>query len=181
MPNNAYLKGRKLFIRRRMDFSFPYKTLRLNEEQSNAVLREPCVNQRILASAGSGKTTTLSARIAYLITQYKVKPESIVLMTFSRNAAHQMMTRIENLIGTTSIWAGTFHGLARNLLRTYDSAQLGNLYFVDELIQMGITWLVTKKGREWVGKLRYIVVDEFQDINAIQWKMVEKMLHPGAR
>lgn len=164
-----------------MDFSFPYKTLRLNEEQSQAVLREPDTNQRILASAGSGKTTTLTARIAYLITQYKVKPESIVLMTFSRNAAYQMMARIESLIGPTRVWAGTFHGLARSLLKTYDSRQLESLYFVDELIQMGISWLTSKKGREWVGKLRYIVVDEFQDINASQWKMVEKMLHPGAR
>ncbi len=164
-----------------MDFSFPYKTLPLNEEQSQAVLRDPDVHQRIIASAGSGKTTTLTARIAWLITQYKVKPESIVLMTFSRNAAHQMVTRIESLIGPTKVWAGTFHGLARSLLKTYDSQQLNTLYFVDELIQMGIQWLLTKKGREWVGKLRYIVVDEFQDINANQWKMVEKMLHPGAR
>jgi hypothetical protein len=164
-----------------MEFSFPYKTIHLNDEQSQAVLREPGVHQRIIASAGSGKTTTLTARIAFLITQYKVKPESIVLMTFSRNAAQQMMGRIESLIGPTSIWAGTFHGLARSLLKTYNSAQLDDLYFVDELIQMGITWLTSKKGREWVGKLRYIVVDEFQDINANQWKMVEKMLHPGAR
>lgn len=164
-----------------MDFTFPHKTLSLNEEQSEAVLRDPDVHQRIIASAGSGKTTTLTARIAYLITQYKVKPESIVLMTFSRNAAQQMVGRIESLIGPTKIWAGTFHGLSRSLLKTYDSQQLNSLYFVDELIQMGITWLLTKKGREWVGKLRYIVVDEFQDINTKQWKMVEKMLHPGAR
>lgn len=164
-----------------MEFTFPYKTLYLNDEQSNAVSQEFGVNQRIIASAGSGKTTTLTARIAYLITHYKVKPESIVLMTFSRNAAQQMVGRIESLIGPTSVWAGTFHGLARSLLRTFDTAQLDRLYFVDELIQMGITWLTTKKGREWVGKLRYIVVDEFQDINANQWKMVEKMLHPGAR
>lgn len=164
-----------------MEFHFPYKTLSLNEEQSNAVLREPGVHQRIIASAGSGKTTTLTARIAWLITQYKVKPDSIVLMTFSRNAARQMTQRIENLIGPAALWAGTFHGLSRNLLKTYDSKQLDTLYFVDELIQMGINWLTTKKGREWVGKLRYIVVDEFQDINASQMKMVEKMLHPGAR
>jgi hypothetical protein len=164
-----------------MEFSFPYKTIQLNEEQSQAVLREPGVHQRIIASAGSGKTTTLTSRIAWLITQYKVKPESIVLMTFSRNAAQQMMARIESLIGPTQIWAGTFHGLARSLLKTYNSAQLDDLYFVDELIQMGITWLTSKKGREWVGRLRYIVVDEFQDINANQMKMVEKMLHPGAR
>ena len=164
-----------------MEFSFPYKTITLNDEQSQAVLREPGVHQRIIASAGSGKTTTLTSRIAWLITKHKVKAESIVLMTFSRNAAHQMVSRIESLIGPTSIWAGTFHGLSRLLLKTYNSAELDNLYFVDELIQMGITWLTSKKGREWVGKLRYIVVDEFQDINANQMKMVEKMLHPGAR
>lgn len=164
-----------------MEFSFPYKTITLNEEQSQAVLREPGVHQRIIASAGSGKTTTLTARIAWLITQHKIKPESIVLMTFSRNAAYQMMSRIESLIGPTPIWAGTFHGLARSLLKTYNATQLDDLYFVDELIQMGINWLTTKRGREWVGKLRYIVVDEFQDINANQMKMVEKMLHPGAR
>lgn len=164
-----------------MDFSFPYKTLSLNEEQANAVLRDPHCNQRIVASAGSGKTSTLSARIAWLITKYKVKPESIVLMTFSRNAAKQMVSRIESLIGPTKIWAGTFHGLARNLLHTHNPASLSALYFVDELIGMGTQWLTTPKGREWVGKIRYIVVDEFQDINAPQWKMVERMLHPLAR
>jgi hypothetical protein len=164
-----------------MDFVFPYSTLHLNEEQAQAVLREPSQHQRIIASAGSGKTTTLTARIAWLITHYNVKPESIVLMTFSRNAAQQMLTRIEQLIGPTKVWAGTFHGLARNLLHTYDASTLGTLYFVDELIGMGTTWLTTAKGRAWVGKLRYVVVDEFQDINAAQWKMVERMLHPGAR
>ena len=164
-----------------MDFVFPYKTITCNEEQSQAILRDPYVNQRIIASAGSGKTTTLTARIAYLITEHNIKPESIVLMTFSRNAAQQMVGRIESLIGPTRIWAGTFHGLARSLLKTYDSAQLETLYFVDELIEMGTKWLTSKKGREWVGKLRYVVVDEFQDINANQWRMVERMLHPGAR
>lgn len=164
-----------------MEFSFPYSTLTLNEEQSQAVTRDPYVHQRIIASAGSGKTTTLTARIAWLITHHGVKPDSIVLMTFSRNAAQQMIQRIEQLIGPTKVWAGTFHGLARNLLMTYDSSTLGALYFVDELIGMGTTWLTKPKGRTWVGKLRYIVVDEFQDINAAQWKMVERMLHPGAR
>jgi hypothetical protein len=164
-----------------MDFSFPYSTLHLNDEQSQAVIRDPGEHQRIIASAGSGKTTTLTARISWLITHHNVKPESIVLMTFSRNAAQQMMTRIEQLIGPNKVWAGTFHGLARNLLSTYDPSTLGTLYFVDELIGMGTTWLTTSKGRAWVGKLRYVVVDEFQDINAPQWKMVERMLHPGAR
>lgn len=164
-----------------MDFTFPHKTLRLNGEQSAAVLRDPHAHQRILASAGSGKTTTLTARIAWLITHHGIKAESIVLMTFSRNAAQQMVSRISDLIGVNGVWAGTFHGLARNLLRTYEPTRLATLYFVDELIGMGTQWLLTPKGRNWVSKLRYIVVDEFQDINAAQWKMVERMLHPGAR
>lgn len=164
-----------------MEFSFPYSTLTLNDEQSQAVTRDPYVHQRIIASAGSGKTTTLTARIAWLITHYGIKPESIVLMTFSRNAAQQMLQRIEQLIGPSKIWAGTFHGLSRSLLSTYDSSTLGTLYFVDELIGMGTRWLMKPKGRAWVGRLRYIVVDEFQDINAAQWQMVERMLHPGAR
>jgi hypothetical protein len=164
-----------------MDFNFPLRTLRLNEEQAQAVLREPHCNQRIIASAGSGKTTTLTARIAWLLCEHQVKPESIVLMTFSRNAAQQMIARIENLVGPARIWAGTFHGLARTLLSTFDPGSLGSLYFVDELIGMGTQWLTTPKGRAWVGKIRYIVVDEFQDINAAQWKMVERMMHPGAK
>jgi CRISPR/Cas system-associated endonuclease/helicase Cas3 len=140
-----------------MDFSFPLKTLRLNQEQSDAVLRDPDVHQRILASAGSGKTTTLTARIAYLITKHRIKPESIVLMTFSRNAAQQMKARIEDLIGPTNLWAGTFHGLCKSILEKHDPGRLGSLYFVDELIGMGASWLATAKGRAWVGKLRYIV------------------------
>jgi superfamily I DNA/RNA helicase len=55
------------------------------------------------------------------------------------------------------------------------------LYFVDELVCMGINWFKTFKGRAWVGKLRYIFVDEFQDINASQWAMIESMQHPSAR
>ena len=66
---------------------FSKKTLHLNAEQMTAVKRNPFVHQRILATAGSGKTTTLTAKIAYLIEQFGVHPESIVLLTFSRNAA----------------------------------------------------------------------------------------------
>ena len=162
-------------------FHFSKTSIRVNDEQAQAIRRPASVHQRILASAGSGKTTTLTARLAYLIEECNVVPERIVLMTFSRNAAQQMKKRIEGLIGEKQIWAGTFHGLSRALLKTFSPEKLKTLYFVDELVSMGEEWLGTPKGREWVGKLSYIVVDEFQDINEIQWRMLQRMLHPGAR
>jgi hypothetical protein len=162
-------------------FHFSKNSIRVNDEQATAIRRPPGVHQRILASAGSGKTTTLTARLAYLIESCGVAAESIVLMTFSRNAAQQMKTRIESLVGPQKIWAGTFHGLSRALLKKFSPEALKALYFVDELVNMGETWLGTLEGRKWVGRLRYVVVDEFQDINEEQWKMLQRMLHPGAR
>lgn len=162
-------------------FHFSRKSIRVNEEQAAAIQRPATAHQRILASAGSGKTTTLTARIAYLIEEHKVPPESIVLMTFSRNAAGQMKSKIESLVGPTRVWIGTFHGLSKTLLRQYAPEKLRTLYFIDELVGMGEEWLTTQGGRAWVGKLRYIVVDEFQDINEAQWRMLERMLHPRAR
>ena len=161
-------------------FHFSKTSIRVNDEQAQAIRRPANVHQRILASAGSGKTTTLTARLAYLIEECKVAPERMVLMTFSRNAAQQMKRRLEGLIGEQKIWAGTFHGLSRALLKQFSPEKLKTLYFIDELVGMGEEWLATSKGREWVGKLRYIVVDEFQDINEVQWRMLQRMLHPGA-
>ncbi len=159
---------------------FSKKTILVNEEQCQAIQRPMNCHQRIIASAGSGKTTTLTARIAYLIEHYGVKPEQIILMTFSRNAALQMKTRIENLVGSSKLWIGTFHGLSRNLLQQYSPNSLHTLYFVDELVGMGEKWLTTEKGRKWVSKLKYVVVDEFQDINSTQWRFLQRLLHPGA-
>lgn len=160
--------------------AFSKKTILVNEEQCQAIQRPMNCHQRIIASAGSGKTTTLTARIAYLIEHYGVKPEQIILMTFSRNAAQQMKTRIESLIGPSKLWIGTFHGLSRNLLQQYSPNSLHTLYFVDELVGMGEKWLTTEKGRKWVSKLKFIVVDEFQDINSTQWRFLQRLLHPGA-
>ena len=154
---------------------FPKRDIVLNPEQYKAVIRPANVHQRILASAGSGKTTTLTARIAWLINRCEVPSESIVLITFSRNAAGQMKQRLENILGETDVWVGTFHGLARTLLQKHDPSNLQKLYFVDELIYMGTQWLTSPKGRAWSSQIRYIFIDEFQDINEAQWQMVEAM------
>ena len=72
----------------------------------------------ILAGPGSGKTRVITYRVAYLIAQ-GVPAESILLVTFTRRAAREMVARLEALIGprVARLWAGTFHHIGNRILR----------------------------------------------------------------
>jgi DNA helicase II / ATP-dependent DNA helicase PcrA len=88
----------------------------------------------VIAGAGSGKTNTLAHRVAHLVVN-GADPRRILLMTFSRRAAAEMMRRVERICaqalsanagvmtGALS-WAGTFHGIGARLLRDY-AEQIG--------------------------------------------------------
>ena len=161
-------------------FDFSHKSISLNQQQAEIVEFEPATNIRVLASAGSGKTTTITARIAYLIEHHGVREDSILLTTFSRSASDTMKDRIESLIGPTNVYAGTFHALASKILREKDPDRLKDLYHVDELPHKFLEFLISEKGRKWVGRLHYLIIDEFQDINEIQYDIIKRLHHPGA-
>jgi DNA helicase-2/ATP-dependent DNA helicase PcrA len=74
----------------------------------------------VLAGAGSGKTRTLTYRVAYLLEQ-GVKPWEILLLTFTNKAAKEMLTRVEDLTGQprSQFWGGTFHSIGQRILRTH--------------------------------------------------------------
>jgi DNA helicase-2/ATP-dependent DNA helicase PcrA len=75
----------------------------------------------VIAGAGTGKTWTLACRVAYLIEQ-GVPPERILLLTFSRRAAREMLSRAGRLVDLKragKVWGGTFHAIANRLLRLY--------------------------------------------------------------
>ena len=79
----------------------------------------------IVAGAGTGKTTTLAARVAWLIAERRIRPERILLLTFSRRAAREMLGRAERMTGgggTGRVWGGTFHAVANRLLRLHGRA-----------------------------------------------------------
>lgn len=91
----------------------------LNPDQLAAVTapRGPAL---VLAGAGSGKTRTLTYRVAYLLEQ-GVKPWEILLLTFTNKAAKEMLTRVEDLTGQprSQFWGGTFHSIGQRILRTH--------------------------------------------------------------
>lgn len=74
----------------------------------------------IIAGAGTGKTRTLVYRVAHLI-EKGVRPDRILLLTFTRRAAQEMLSRAERLVGATSrkVHGGTFHATAHRLLRRF--------------------------------------------------------------
>lgn len=113
----------------------------LNPEQQKAAMH---INGPLLiiAGAGSGKTKTLTYRIAYALSQ-GVQSSSILALTFTNKAAEEMKSRISTLIGATqakSIWAGTFHSIFARILR-FEAEHIGftssfSIYDTDDSLSM---------------------------------------------
>ncbi len=95
----------------------------LNDRQCEAVLHGdgPLL---VIAGAGSGKTRTLASRVARLVDE-GIPAERVLLLTFTRRAAAEMLRRSGALISNRSVgrvWGGTFHAVANRLLRQYGAA-----------------------------------------------------------
>src|SRR5258706_5258524 len=97
----------------------------LNEQQLAAVTatRDGSLNSGpvlVIAGAGSGKTRTLTYRVAWLV-EHGVPPERILLLTFTNKAAREMLRRVESLLPTnvSAIWGGTFHHVGNRILRRH--------------------------------------------------------------
>lgn len=95
----------------------------LNPDQQEAVLHNegPAL---VLAGAGSGKTTVLTHRAAWLIKEKNIAENQVLLVTFTNKAAGEMKERIERLTGSALPYAGTFHSLCARILRQ-DGYNLG--------------------------------------------------------
>jgi DNA helicase II / ATP-dependent DNA helicase PcrA len=94
----------------------------LNEQQLAAVTASPGP-LLVIAGAGSGKTRTLTYRVAYLL-ENGIDPRNILLLTFTNKAAREMLGRVTNLlpIDASGLWGGTFHSIGNRILRRHGSA-----------------------------------------------------------
>jgi DNA helicase-2/ATP-dependent DNA helicase PcrA len=91
----------------------------LNEQQCAAVTAPPGP-ALVIAGAGSGKTRTLTYRVAYLI-ENGIAPQNILLLTFTNKAAREMLDRVASLLPNdmTGLWGGTFHSIGNRILRRH--------------------------------------------------------------
>ncbi|MDE5063573.1 UvrD-helicase domain-containing protein, partial [Wolbachia endosymbiont of Drosophila chauvacae] len=90
----------------------------LNPEQQSAVtnIDGPVL---ILAGAGTGKTRTITSRIAHIIRNGHAYSDEILAVTFTNKAANEMVSRVLELTGTNIPWLGTFHAIAAKILRLH--------------------------------------------------------------
>jgi DNA helicase II / ATP-dependent DNA helicase PcrA len=94
----------------------------LNQQQLAAVTAAPGP-LLVIAGAGSGKTRTLTYRVAYLL-ENGIDPRNILLLTFTNKAAREMLGRVANLlpVDASGLWGGTFHSIGNRILRRHGSA-----------------------------------------------------------
>lgn len=138
----------------------------LNSEQLR-VVREASGPSLVLAGAGTGKTRTIVHRVAFLLGQ-DVKPEEILLLTFTNKAARAMMSRVEFLVGhgMQGLWGGTFHHVAARILRRYGSllGYKSNFTILDEDDSRNLIKLAVKESGVDTQSRRFPSPGVLQDI-----------------
>ena len=173
----------------------------LDEYQQNAVQNEN--NQLlIIAGPGSGKTTVLTRRIAYLINEKNIKSENCLAITFTRRAAQEMRERLNKLLtsGAEKLNIHTFHSLCFSILKeNYETAGLAkdftimseqekalckdeklleNALSFDDLITLTVKLLEENEDllKNYRERFKYISVDEYQDIDESQYKLIRLLV-----
>ena len=91
----------------------------LNDQQLAAVSTR-AERALVIAGAGSGKTRTLTYRVAWLL-DHSISPANVLLLTFTNKASKEMISRVRQLVGvdTSDLWAGTFHSIGARILRRH--------------------------------------------------------------
>lgn len=226
-----------------------------NEAQAQAIQHTdgPCL---VLAGPGSGKTLTIVNRVKYLIEKQKVRPEEILVVTFTRFAAAEMKSRLCLVMGKRDlpVTVGTFHGIYYGILKWAYRMNQENIlsetekyqilrgvinkermeifdeeYFIQDIVaeigkvknnRIPLEEFVSEKCSadafrniyrnyerhrkelkkidfddmlvlcyelfrsrpdvlaQWQKKFRYVLIDEFQDINRIQYDVIRMLAQP---
>lgn len=119
-PEIWLTKSREAYVERALvDYRNLFDTVESSELTSDQ--RKACVidedNNLILAGAGTGKTSTVIGRVAFLVQSGQAKPEQILLLAYGNKAAEELRERLEKKLGIKGITAETFHRLGRCIIQ----------------------------------------------------------------
>jgi ATP-dependent DNA helicase UvrD/PcrA len=125
----------------------------------------------IVAGPGTGKTRTLTHRLAYMCAEMHVRPEDCLAITFTRRAAEELRQRLKALLGAAAakVTVSTFHALALSLLRERDPAY--EVSDLDELVPQAVS-----QGGHLSGRWPWVFVDEYQDVDQAQYELLRLLV-----
>ena len=155
----------------------------LSAAQRKAVVDDNDINRLILAGPGSGKTRVVVHRIAYLLRVRRVPARAILALTFNRHAANEVRKRLQALVGADAfgVTVLTYHSLAMRLTgvsfqRNTQVDEQRLLEVLQEAVSLLGSDTAEADGDELRSQLlagyRYILVDEYQDIDDIQYRLI---------
>lgn len=143
-------------------------------------------NRLVLAGPGSGKTRVIVHRIAYLLRVRRVPASSIIALTFNRHAANEIRKRLLKLVGADAYGVSvmTYHSMAMRLTGTrFESGEMVDEDKLKQVIDRAVKLL--ESGGQVDGEddlceqllrgYRYIMVDEYQDIDEMQYRLVSAL------
>jgi ATP-dependent DNA helicase RecQ len=159
----------------------------LSKSQREAVVDDYDHNRLILAGPGSGKTRVIVHRVAYLLRVRRVPAAAIVVLAFNRHATNEIRKRLHLLVGNDAFGVTilTYHSLAMRLTGTrFQRNETVDEQRLDGILSQAVDMLGggshAQSGNDFDDELRqrllrgyrYILVDEYQDIDELQYKLV---------
>lgn len=158
----------------------------LSTQQRLIVVDDDDVNRLVLAGPGSGKTRVIVHRIAYLLRVRRVPANAIVALIFNRHAANEIRKRLLSLVGADAYGVSvmTYHSMAMRLTGTrFERRDVVDEGALKQVLEDAVELLEgtgTADGEDDLREqllrgYRYILVDEYQDIDALQYRLVSAL------
>ena len=178
---NFYLENKLNLIDKKINFKSG--SIELDSEQHSVVISHPNQNQRIIAGAGSGKTTTILCRVKYLLDNY-LCPDRILILTFNRDSAQNIRNRIDDLFGfPVQLNIYTIDAFCCKLMYSYGETSNTNKFksikSLSEYSSVGLE-IMKLYHKEISTQFTHIFFDEFQDVNDIQFQMLKLFIDSGS-
>jgi len=187
------ISGLRFYLENKLNLTnkticFKSGSIELDSEQHLIVISTPNQNQRIIAGAGSGKTTTILCRVKYLLDNF-LCPDRILILTFNRDSAQNIRNRIDDLFGfPVQLNIYTIDAFCCKLMWAYGETNFNtnnqkNLFktvkSLSEYSSIGLE-IMKLYGKEISTQFTHIFFDEFQDVNDIQFKILKIFVDNGS-